>query len=205
MIVDEHASVRGLLAHFFACDQGHEIVGVTGSGLEGLKMTGEYRPDLIILGLKLTELHGLEVLRTVKARFPTVSTLVLTATQNTELLVEVLRAEPDGMIAQSDDLQILRDSVRAVLDGARYFSSGMKPYHALARERAGTLHRLSGREREVLRLVAEGRSSKEIAQQLSVATKTIEHHRERLRCKLGVSDAAGLTRHAVRMGLIGVD
>jgi DNA-binding NarL/FixJ family response regulator len=204
VIVDGHASIRELLTEVISRDRNYKVVGQAGSGTEAIAMCANARPDLVVLDLLLPELCGVEVIRRLRAQHAPPRVLIYTGTVCKETIVEALRCRPDGFVEKSQPLRFLFDGMRAVLTGCRYFA----PYasallHDALNPECESME-LSQREREILQLTADGLSSKEIATRLDIATRTVENHRQRMMAKLGVHNVAGLIRHAMRIGMVGV-
>ena len=202
VIVDDHESVRAMLACFLKRESQHEVVGEAGTGLKALLVCGKLRPDLVILDLMLPELSGAEVIRRMQAADPAIRVLVYSGTLDQALIIEALRCRPAGYVDKADSLETLREAISVVASGGSYFSTGASAFLKESRMEQGFQSDLTDREREVLQLVAEGRSNKEISSRLGVAGKTVENHRLRLMNKIDVHNIAGLTRYAVRHGIV---
>ena len=207
VLVDDHASVREMLACVLGVERDLQITGHADCGVAALRMCETQRPDLMLLDLNMPQLNGVEVLRRVRLHFPKIRVLVYSGTSNQSLIIEALRARPNGFVSKTESLQTLRDGIHAVIAGGSYFSgfvSGLLFESGSIRRNPNSIA-LSPRENEVLQLIAEGRSTKEISAQLNVACKTIEHHREHLMAKLNIHEVASLTRYAISAGLISVE
>jgi DNA-binding NarL/FixJ family response regulator len=206
LIVDDYDVVRRGIRTLLESEPGWEVCGEARTGPAALEAAARLKPDLAILDLGLPELHGLEVARRILQLHPETEILVLTMHASEELIRQVLRAGAHGYVLKSDAAEQLVAAVRSlerhqpflttrvtevVLDG---FLKGM------ADDAVGEA--LTPREREVLQLVAEGRSSKSIAAGLGVTVKTIESHRASLMRKLHLRTVADLVRYAVRNGLV---
>jgi DNA-binding NarL/FixJ family response regulator len=206
LIVDDYEVVRRGIRTLLEAERGWEVCGEASTGPAALEAAARLKPDLAILDLGLPELHGLEVARRILQLHPETEILVPTMHASEELSRQVLRAGAHGYVLKSDAAEQLVAAVRSlerhqpflttrvtevVLDG---FLKGM------ADDAVGEA--LTPREREVLQLVAEGRSSKSIAAGLGVTVKTIESHRASLMRKLHLRTVADLVRYAVRNGLV---
>jgi DNA-binding NarL/FixJ family response regulator len=205
VLVDDHLSLRQMLIRVLEADGTFEVVGHAGSGVEGLKLCRQLQPKVIILDLMLPELSGVELLTTLREERRDARFLVYSGTLNQSLVLSALRARPHGFVHKEDSLTTLMDALRAVANGGTYLTSFATQLAESIGSCESPLDRLSNREREVLQLVAEGCSSKAIASRLSIANKTVEHHRTSLMQKLGLHDIASLTRLAVREGLVRVE
>jgi DNA-binding NarL/FixJ family response regulator len=206
LIVEDYEVVRRGVRTLLEAEPGWVVCGEASTGPAGVEAAVRLKPDLVVLDLGLPELHGLEVSRRILQRRPETEILVLTMHASEELIRQVLRAGAHGYVLKSDAGQHLVAAVQSlqrhqpflttrvtevVLDG--FLKGG-------AGEAAGEA--LTPREREVLQLVAEGRSSKSIAAGLGVTVKTIESHRASLMRKLHLRTVADLVRYAVRNGLV---
>jgi DNA-binding NarL/FixJ family response regulator len=205
VVVDDHASIRDMLVWILMRDPGYEVTGEAGTGIEAMKVCTLCRPDLLILDLVLPCISGVEVLRRVRRELPATRVLIYSGTGNGAVIKEAMRERPHGYVQKLDGLAVLRQAISTVAQGGSYFST----------EATDLLHRttgtrscesdLSAREREVLQMVAEGRSSKQISGLLSVAVKTVENHRANLMAKLDMHDVASLTRYAARRGMVALE
>jgi DNA-binding NarL/FixJ family response regulator len=202
VIVDDHASVRDMLCFILKREPNFEIVGEAGSGLQALQVCADVRPDLMILDLILPELTGTEVIRRMSEAHPAVRVLIYSGTFNQSLIIEALKCRPHGFVDKSETLQSLRDAIATVASGGSYFTKFAATFMSHPSSGCELESGLTGREREVLQLVAEGRSSKEISTKLGVSCKTVENHRAHVMEKLHIHDVAGLTRYALRHGIV---
>jgi DNA-binding NarL/FixJ family response regulator len=205
VLVDDHASIRGMLHFILSRDPRYEVVGEAGNGHDAIKICARTRPDLVILDLMLPELCGSEVIRRLSDEAAAVRILVYSGTANQDLIITALKARPHGFVEKLDTLATLREAIDAVCAGRSYFTpfaSALLYDSFSARERS---FHLSDREREVLQLIAEGHSTKEIASRLNVAAKTIDNHRSHLMGKLDLHNVADLTRYAVKSGVVSIE
>jgi DNA-binding NarL/FixJ family response regulator len=198
MIVDEQLASRQLLAFRLASD--YEIVDETDDGQLAIDACKLYKPDVVILELALSRLCGKEVLRRVRIEVPNVRVLVYTGTQSQKMILDCLRFFPHGFVHKRDSLSTLLEALRAIATGKSYFSTCASPF--LPDMFAGSSLDLTTREVEILQLVAESYSSKEIAARLRLSPKTVENHRAHIMEKLRIHDTAALTLYAVRNGLV---
>jgi DNA-binding NarL/FixJ family response regulator len=180
----------------------YEIIGEAGSGIEAMKVCALCRPDLLILDLVLPCLSGIEVLRRVRKEYPRTRILIFSGATNGAVVREALRERPHGYVEKLEGLKILKCAISTVSQGGSYFS--MEASHLLSETMGSRSHAydLSAREREVLQMIAEGRSSKQISSVLEVALKTVENHRANLMAKLDMHDVASLTRYAACRGFV---
>ena len=199
-IVDAQEAVRELLSYFLGRLPEYEVVGEARTGFDAMRLFEKTAPNLAIIDLFLPELCGLEVLSRVRREFPETRVVVFTETSDTIVLTKVLRARPDGIVHKSEPLEILLFAVRMVGAGGCFFSPRLN--HSVDHSGFGRAQVLSAREIEVMQSIAEGKSNKEIAVLLGVATKTVRNHRSRLMQKLGIHNAASLTLAAMKMGVL---
>ena len=205
VIVDDHASVRDMLACILRREPAYEIVGEAGTGMKALEICASQQPDLMILDLVLPELSGTEVMRRLGLLHPLLRVLVYSGTFNHALVIEALRCKPHGFVEKSDTLDTLRQAISTVASGGSYFTQYAADFFKSAHTVPCETCDLTAREREILQLVAEGQSNKDISRRLGVANKTVENHRAHLMGKLHIHDIASLTRYAVRHGIITVE
>src|SRR5580692_1671323 len=181
VIVDDHVAIRKMLVVFLRRETGYEVVGETGSGLEALSLCAELTPDLVILDLMLLELSGAEVIHRIREQSPDTRVLIYSGTQNLAAIRRCLQAEPDGFVEKFDDINVLREGLKSVTAGRKYFTA--MPAGLLNKLRYEKLD-LTDREVEILQLIAEGQFSKEIASRLQISFKTVENHRASLMHKI---------------------
>jgi DNA-binding NarL/FixJ family response regulator len=204
MVVDDHASIRQMLGALLPREGAFEMVAEAGTGLEAIQMHRKARPHLVVLDLVLPEMNGIGLLQYLREQSRETRTIVYCGTDRRDLILEALRARPHGFVLKRDPFAAFREALRMVTSGCSYFTSFAT--RLLDEERSATGNPfLSPRERAVVQMVAEGRSNKEVAKQLEIAAKTVERHRARVMEKLGVHDVAGLTRYAMRNGLVSVE
>jgi DNA-binding NarL/FixJ family response regulator len=210
LIAEDHALVRAGLRVLLSQDPEFEIVGEADNGREVVRAAGELKPQIVLMDLTMPGMNGMEAILDIKRRYPEVRVLVLTLHKTEEFVLAALRAGADGYILKEATPAELRLAVRTVASGRTYLSREVIPRIAIEEPgRAGALPKngvwdtLTQREREVLKLVAEGKSNKGIAEFLFLSSKTVEKHRAKLMSKLGMRNAAALTAYAIQKGLIG--
>ncbi len=166
-------------------------------------------PDLVLLDIGMRELNGLEVAARVTRDFPTVKTLILSMHNNEEYVLRALRIGPSGYMLKDSAITELKLAIETVLNNKIYLSpsisrSVIDSYlnRTAAPGKSTSLDKLTPRQREILQLIAEGRSTKEIASDLNLSAKIVETHRAQLMERLDIYDVAGLVRYAMRVGLI---
>ena len=208
VLADDHALVRAGIRSLLERIPGVEVVGEAHDGLDALALIGAHQPDLVLIDIAMAGLNGLEVAACVARDWPEVRVIILSMHANEEYVAQALRAGAVGYL--------LKDSATAELDLALEAASRGETYLSPAISRtviSGYLARLSGtgagtaspltpRQREVLTLVASGKSTKEIAHMLKLSVKTVETHRAQLMERLNIHDVAGLVKYALHLGLI---
>ncbi len=205
LIADDHALVRAGFKAFVEKIEGLEVVGEAGKGSEALKLVKELKPNLMLLDLTMPDGGGFEVLAKVKKQFPKIRVIVLTMHEAGEYARRALREGAAGFLPKSVAGTELEQAIHAVLRGERYIPT--ETSLIMLEDGKGTtkmdqLAALSPRQREVLRLIAEGRTTKQIAHELGISVKTVETHRAKLMERLGIHDVAGLVRFAISVGLV---
>jgi len=179
--------------------ESHEIVGVVSDGRSLVEAALRLKPGLIILDISMPLMSGIEAARRIKATLPEVKLLFLTMHSERAYLQAAFAAGAAGYLLKSAAHEELRGAIEKVLQGHTYISRGLSGdwEHLRGPDEIAKSLKLSSREREILQLIAEGRSSKEIAAILNVAVKTVSFHRENIKRKLGVRSIAELTRTAI--------
>jgi DNA-binding NarL/FixJ family response regulator len=206
LIVDDYEVVRRGIRTLLEAEPGWEVCGEASTGPAAVDAAARLKPDIVVLDLGLPELHGLEVTRRILQRRPDSEVLVLTMHASEELIRQVLRAGAHGYVLKSDAGEQLIAAVRSLQEHKPFLTTRVTEVvldgflTGVADDAVGEA--LTPREREVLQLVAEGRSSKTIAAGLGVTVKTIESHRASLMRKLHLRTVADLVRYAVRNGLV---
>jgi DNA-binding NarL/FixJ family response regulator len=207
LIADDHAVVADGLKHLIEAQGDLEVIATVGDGREAVRVAHELRPDVVLMDLSMPELNGADATRAIREREPQCRVIVLSMYAEREYVRRALRAGAAGYVVKRSAAKEVVDAIRAVHAGQRYLSPKVADVVIgdYAEERDDPLARLSAREREVLQLLAEGRTGAEIAQRLSLSQKTVETYRARLVEKLGIRDVAGLVRFAIQKGLVSLD
>jgi DNA-binding NarL/FixJ family response regulator len=210
LIAEDHALVRAGLRALLSQDPGFEIVGEADNGRDAVRAAGELQPQVVLMDLTMPGMNGMEAILDIKRRSPEMRILVLTLHKTEEFVLASLRAGADGYILKEATPAELRLAVRTVASGKTYLSQDVMGKVVSDDQRRGSAlptngvwETLTQREREVLKLVAEGKSNKGIAEYLFLSAKTVEKHRAKLMAKLGMRNAAALTAYAIQKGLIG--
>jgi DNA-binding NarL/FixJ family response regulator len=208
IIADDHELVRKGLAAVVAETGTWKVVAEAGNGRQAVQLVSEHKPDIAILDLTMPELNGLEATRQILAAEPQTRVLILTAHESEQLIREVLGAGAQGYVLKSDAGRILIGAVESLLEGRTFFTSKVARMvlegYLRSPAETQTLPTLSGREREIVQLLAEGRSNKEVARKLDISVKTAETHRSNIMRKMQFDSLSDLVRYAVRNKIIDV-
>ncbi len=209
LLADDHTLMREGVRRILSADGGIEVVAEVGDGQAAVAETLAQKPDVAVLDITMPGGGGLEAARQIRAKAPEVRILILSMHLQPEYLMESVRAGAHGYLVKDAAASELVLAVRAVCGGDSYYSAAVSAQMSdlLRRKLEGeevtnALERLSPREREVLRHISEGASNKEIASALGISVRTVETHRDSLMKKLGIHSVAGLTRFALRCGLV---
>jgi DNA-binding NarL/FixJ family response regulator len=210
LVVDDHAVVRRGVRALLEGHPGWEVCGEAGTGREAVEQASRLKPDIVVLDLSLPELNGLEATRQILRELPRTEVLVLTMHHSEELAQQVLQAGARGYVLKSDAGESLIAAVETLVRREPFLTPRLTElvleryvHGAGGRERdtgAGIV--LTPREREIVLLVAEGRSSKKVAAALGISVKTVETHRTNVMRKLRLRSVGELVRYAIRNGLV---
>ncbi len=207
LLADDHtivlAGIRGLLTKL----DGVEVVGEAADGHETLRLAEALRPDIVLLDIAMPGMNGLEVAQRLSELDPAIRVIVLSMHASEEYVLRALRAGAAGYLLKDSAVAELELAIRAVVRGEMYLSPPVskRVVDEYVSRTGGTpdpLASLTPRQREILQLVAEGHTSKDIAQRLHLSYRTVETHRNQMMKRLGVTDIAGLVRFAVRSGVV---
>jgi DNA-binding NarL/FixJ family response regulator len=204
LLADDHALLREGLRALLAAHPGITVVADVGDGREALRRAEELKPDVLVMDVSMPGLNGIEAAHIIRARCPQTQVVMLSMHSSTEHVFRALRAGALGYVLKESAGKEVFAAVHAVHAGQRYLSPALRDAAAAAAqdaERAGPLESLSARERQVLQLVVEGRSSAAIARIVHLSPKTVETYRSRLMKKLGVADVPALVKFAIQHGL----
>jgi len=209
LLADDHDLLRAGIRSLLERMPGVEVVAEAGDGREALGQIAQCSPDLVLLDIAMPRLNGLETLARITRDFPTVKTVILSVFANEEYVIKAMRWGASGFLLKNSKPEELALALASVMAGQTYLSPAIARHVADYLKRTGQpddpLAVLTHRQREILQLVAEGATTKEIATTLSLSVKTVEMHRAELMRRLDVKDLAGLVRYAIRTGVISAE
>lgn len=203
LVADDHPVVRQGLK-FMLAREGFAVVAEATDGRDALRQAEDTQPEVAVLDLAMPGLNGLDAAREIMRTAPGTKTIILTQHTEEPYILEALRAGVHGYVLKSQAVSDMIQAIRDVHRGRLYLSPSISNVVVGAYRERGELPRdpLTPREREVLQLVAEGKSTKQLAEILGITVKTAESHRSRIMFKLGIHEKAGLVRYAIKRGLI---
>jgi DNA-binding NarL/FixJ family response regulator len=211
LLAEDHTIVRKGLLALLQGQSGIEVVAEAEEGRQAVRLTEQFRPDVVLMDLSMPGLNGLEATRQIVERIPGTKVLVLTRHMNQEYVDRILEAGALGYLVKKSAPEELVIAIQAVQRGDYYLdpaiaSTIIRGYLGKAKmEGEDRYHRLTPRQREVLQLIAEGHANREIAAILHISVKTVENHRTSLMEALDLHGTAELTQYAIRMGIISMD
>lgn len=207
LLADDHELVRDGIRSLLEKMPGVEVVGEASNGREAIELVRSKSPSLVLMDIAMPVLDGIETLSRITKRFPRIKVVMLSAYGTENYVSRAFRSGASGYMlkyAATDELEMV---IRVVAQGKTYVSPSISRIivnNYLERPGGGLspLEQLTGRQREILHLIAEGKNTKEIASALEVSVKTVESHRLQLMARLDIHDVAGLVRYAIRNGLV---
>jgi DNA-binding NarL/FixJ family response regulator len=211
MLADDHGLVRHGIRALLETESGIEVVGEAEDGPSAVALAVQLRPQVLIMDVTMPGLDGAKATRQVRAGAPEVRVLALTVRSEKRFVLDMLEAGVSGYLSKGCGIEELVAAIREVAQGRSHFSQTVlemaaEEYISASHTPTDVTRRpLTPRQREVLRLLAEGKSSKQVAHILGLAGKTVETHRARIMARLGTTSVAELTRYAIREGLIPLD
>jgi RNA polymerase sigma factor (sigma-70 family) len=203
LLADDHAVMRDGLAALFAGDLGVEVLALAEDGHQAVRLAREHRPDVVVMDMAMPRLNGLEAAKQIREHLPATRILMLSMHSTLEHIQQAFNAGATGYVLKESAVAEIRSAIEQVHAG-RTFLGRQLQRHAnalLSADRDTALERLSRRERQILQLVVEGRSSSQIGASLRLSQKTVESYRSRLMKKLEVDGVAALVKFAVSRGL----
>jgi DNA-binding NarL/FixJ family response regulator len=203
-LADDHAMVREALAVLMAKEPDFTIIGQGGNGLEVLEQVRNLAPDVAVLDIAMPGLNGLDACREITKKCKGTAILILTMHDDEQFIAAALQNGAGGYLLKESAAQQLCEAIRRVKKGELYLGPGIprSVLHRVGHEENDPHKNLTSREREVLQLVAEGKTNREIASILNLAVKTVDTHRTRLMRKLNIHDQTALVKYALRRGVV---
>ena len=211
LVVDDHKIMREGLRSLLEKQPDIEVVAEAESAREALKLVQELTPDIVIIDVVMPSLNGIEATRRILAKVPTVKVIALSMYADKRFVMEMLRAGASGYLLKDCAFEELDEAIRTVTQDRTYITPRIvdiivKDYFSqVEKPSSSAVSALTSRQYEVLQLLAEGKTTREIAHQMSLSVKTIESHRQQIINKLNIHSIAGLTKYAIREGLISPD
>jgi DNA-binding NarL/FixJ family response regulator len=204
LIADDHQILRQGLRSLLSRQSGFEVIADVADGVSAIRQVEELNPDIAVIDVTMPDMDGIETTRRICANSPAVKVIALSMHADQRFVREMIRAGASGYLLKDDAFEELNVAIQTVMEGGHYFSKRLDTI--IAPEGSDTVthaptRNLTAREREVLQLVAEGKSTKEVAFHLRLSTKTIETHRRQVMEKLNLYSVAELTKWAIREGL----
>ena len=210
LLVEDHTLVRAGFRALLEKLEGIQVIGEVSNGRDALKICRDLEPEVVLMDIAMPEMNGLEATSRMRQECPRTKVLMLSMYTNEEYLKEALRAGAAGYLLKDADRAELELAIKTVCRGETYLTPAVAKFtlDAYCRQddaQSGPLGRLTSRQREILQLIAEGCSTKQIAQRLDLSVKTVETHRAQLMERLEIHDVPGLVRLAIRTGLVRSD
>lgn len=211
MLADDHHIVREGLRGLLEKQGDMEVLGEAQNGREAVRLCRQLRPDIVIMDISMPDLNGMDATRQILADSQTVKVVALSMHSDKHFVDGMLRAGVKGYLLKDCASEELIQCIHAVSAGRVYLSPAITPMivsefvNPTPRDCLSATPELSAREREILQMIAEGRSTKKIADSLFISVKTVESHRKKIMDKTGVKTVAELTKYAIRLGLTTVD
>jgi len=209
LVADDHPVVRKGLQICLANQKNLRVVGEAADGDEALRMARELSPDVVLMDISMPGMDGLAVTEVLRKEAPDIKVLILSVHSNKEYIFRVIRAGAHGYLSKEAPPEEVLRAIESVYEGEPHFSEDIRRdalnQFVIGGGKKPPFGQITSREREVLILIADGQSNKEIADRLNVGVRTIETHRERIMRRLNIHSVAGLTKYAIANGLISLE
>ncbi|RKZ67670.1 MAG: DNA-binding response regulator [Gammaproteobacteria bacterium] len=208
LIADDHTILRAGIRSLLDMVPGFQVVGEVDNGKDAIHQAGQLKPDVLISDLSMPKTNGTEAIQGIKSRYPEIKILVLTVHRTEEYVHAALKAGADGYVLKDDTSDELISAIQNIANGKTYLSPSICNEVVMGyladpgKERIPTsIDLLTTREREVMKLIAEGYRNKDVAEYLSISLKTVEKHRSNMMKKLDLHSASSITSYAIKNGL----
>lgn len=207
LIVDDHKIVREGLRTLLDKQTGMKVIGEAANGTAAVKIALELCPDIVIMDVTMPDLNGIEATRRIIAKNPKIKIIALSMHSDRRFMIEMLKNGASGYLLKDSAFDELAFAIKTVMKNQTYLSSQiadlvLKEYiNQINKTEANAYSQLTPREREVLQMLAEGHTTKQISARLHVSVKTVETHRKQIMDKLNIHNIAGLTKYAIREGI----
>jgi len=210
LLVDDHKILRDGIRSLVKGYDDIEVIGEAADGKTALQMVQELQPDLVVMDISMPDMNGIDATRKIRNNYPDIKVIALSMHHDKQFVSEIFRAGASGYLIKDSAFDELDHAIRVVMSGKTYINPQIASLvvESLVSQSSSTPPQsfalLTEREREVLQLISEGRSTKQIAFDLSVSSKTVESHRRQVMGKLNIRSVAELTKFAIREGLTSV-
>ena len=203
VLIETHTIFRDGIQKLFEAEEGFSIIGEAGDGLTGVTMVFKLRPDIVLLGIDLPRVNGIEITRRIATNAPSINVIALSAHSSDECVINFFGAGGRGFVTKNGTFSDLKSAIYAVIQGNKYFSvevasivvdTALDPFSSHHKNNQSPL---SHREREILQLISEGETSIHIAKMLGISKRTVDNHRKNILDKLEIHRVANLTRYAI--------
>lgn len=207
LLCDDHSLFREGLAALLRHRQGWRVLAEAADGKEAVQMAAEIKPDVVVLDVAMPGMNGIDAAAVIRSETPQTRIVALSMYADQQYLQRMLRAGADAYVLKSEASAELVEAIETVVAGGQFISPALAQPGAETRHRSADVDRttLTSRECDVLRLLAEGQRTKDIAAALSISPKTVETYRGRIMLKLGIDNVASLVKFAIRAGIATVD
>jgi DNA-binding NarL/FixJ family response regulator len=210
LLADDHMRIREGLKTLLKAESDIEVVGEASTGRQAVELTRKLRPDVIVMDISMPQTNGLEATRQIRKDFPDTKVIILSTHSDDAYVESAADLGASAYLLKHSSAHFVAEAIREVHNGETFFSPAIsKRFRSRPQQSSeqkdlpkAKAPRLSSREGDVLRLIAEGEAIKQIAESLSLSIKTVEKHRDHLMQKLAIHDIAGLTRYAIAAGII---
>ena len=210
LLADDHSIIREGLRPLLEKEAGMAVIGEAENGRRAIEQTRDLGPDVVIMDISMPDLNGIEATRQILSAYPAVKVIGLSVHTDNQYVAEMIKSGASGYLPKSCAFKELASAIRTVVDGGTYLSpkvveSVVKYLQTGSSEKESSTTLLTSREREVLQLLAEGKTTKEISSKLNVSERTIDAHRQNIMTKLNMHSIAELTKYAIRAGLTSIE